>query len=210
MTNRRLHCPHCMRPATSCICSHACSLANPISVVILQHPLEVKEPKNTGMLLHLCLKNSQLLIGETFEEAIFLMPPSKRQIDMLLYPESSEEKSLGILTAPPLKIPTPDIEPCDLRLWVLDATWRKSRKMLYLNPSLQKMPRIALQDTPESLYTIRKAHSENQLSTLEATCYALHSLEKTYFESSQIDYNPALNAMKVFIARQHSYIPIRP
>jgi DTW domain-containing protein YfiP len=49
--------------------------------------------------------------------------------------------------------------------------------MLYLNPLLQPLPRLALQDMPASRYRIRKAHKPDQLSTLEATCAALAQLE---------------------------------
>ena len=61
---------------------------------------------------------------------------------------------------------------------VLDATWRKSRKMLYLNPGLQALPRLALQgDLPASRYgALRKAHAPGQLSTLEAAACALQRL----------------------------------
>jgi len=57
------------------------------------------------------------------------------------------------------------------------STRRKSRKMLYLNASLQALPRLALQDLPPSAYRIRKAHAPDQLSSLEAAAYALSQLE---------------------------------
>jgi DTW domain-containing protein YfiP len=60
---------------------------------------------------------------------------------------------------------------------LLDATWRKSRKMLYLNPSLHRLPRLALRDLPPSAYRIRKAHAPDQLSSLEAAAHALSQLE---------------------------------
>jgi DTW domain-containing protein YfiP len=68
--------------------------------------------------------------------------------------------------------------PSQLRLVLLDATWRKSRKMLFRNPLLQSLPRLALTDMPSSRYAIRKAHALDQLSSFEACCYALMQLEK--------------------------------
>ena len=66
-------------------------------------------------------------------------------------------------------------------LWpmVLDGTWRKSRKMLYQNPVLHALPRLPLTQMPASHYLIRKAHAPDQLSTLEASCYALAQLGAT-------------------------------
>ena len=64
-----------------------------------------------------------------------------------------------------------------MRLVVLDGTWRKSRKMLHLNPLLQQLPRLALAQLPASRYRIRKARQLHQLSTLEACCAALAQLQ---------------------------------
>jgi DTW domain-containing protein YfiP len=91
-------------------------------------------------------------------------------------------------------------EPAQLRLIVLDGTWRKSRKMLYLSPLLQKLPRLPLRNTPASQYLIRKAHAPDQLSTLEASCYALMQLER-----DDSKYHPLLQAFNGFVAQQAEY-----
>ncbi len=62
-----------------------------------------------------------------------------------------------------------------LRLVVLDGTWRKSRKMLYLNPLLQALPRLPLVDLPALQYRIRKAQQAHQLSSFEASVAAWRS-----------------------------------
>ncbi|MGS0757100.1 DTW domain-containing protein [Roseateles sp. GG27B] len=81
---------------------------------------------------------------------------------------------------------------------MLDATWRKSRKMLHLNPLLQALPRLALQQPPPSRYTIRRAQQTHQLSTLEATVLALQQLEGAAREAS---YAPLLTAFDGFVAQ---------
>jgi len=80
---------------------------------------------------------------------------------------------------------------------VLDGTWRKSRKMLYLSPPLQQLPRLSLQGLPPSRYSIRKAHRPGQLSTLEATCAALAQLE-----GHAEKFQPLLTAFDGFVAQQ--------
>ena len=85
---------------------------------------------------------------------------------------------------------------------VLDATWRKSRKMLYLNPALQRLPRLALQDVPPSAYRIRKAHAPHQLSTLEAAAHALAQLE-----ANPVYYQPLLSAFDGFVQQQAAKTP---
>jgi DTW domain-containing protein YfiP len=85
---------------------------------------------------------------------------------------------------------------------VLDATWRKSRKMLHQSPALQRLPRLALDDAPAGRYTIRKAHAPGQLSTLEATCAALAQLE-----GDAARWQPLLAAFDGFVAQQLSLVP---
>jgi DTW domain-containing protein len=84
-----------------------------------------------------------------------------------------------------------------LRLVVLDGTWRKSRKMLHLNPLLQHLPRLALHNPPAPRYLIRKAQQSHQLSTLEATCAALVQLE-----GNAAAVAPLLTAFDGFVAQQ--------
>lgn len=120
---------------------------------------------------------------------------------LLLYPETIEHKALGLET-PQQPLQLEQFTPDQLRLIVIDGTWRKSRKMVYLNRALQRLPRMTLVETPDSLYSIRKAHSENQLSTLEASCYALQQLEQL-----QVDYAPLLDAMRLFVAQQSAFVP---
>jgi len=196
-------CTNCLRPLKTCICNLVQRINNDVQLIILQHPLEINEAKNSGRLLHLCLKNSQLFTGETFDQSLFTQ--DEDYSNLLLYPETAEINSLGLasprashqgLIADNLL----DIKP--LRLWVLDATWRKSRKMLYLNSGLQTMPRLSLQNCPPTLYTVRKAHSKNQLSTLEASCYALQQLEH-----HKVDYAPVLNAFMALNKQLQFFLP---
>lgn len=205
---KRELCNACLRPLKTCLCKHIKSAQNWVQLMILQHPQEVYEAKNSARLLSLCLKNSHIEVGETFAPSFFHARSHEGYYDILLYPETPEEKSLGIASPPALDLaqhPSADnlIGRCKLRLWVLDATWRKSRKMLYLNPALQAMPRLSLQHCPPSIYKIRKAHSENQLSTLEASCYALQQLEH-----NAVDYSPVLNAFAAFVAEQQTFLPL--
>ena len=64
-----------------------------------------------------------------------------------------------------------------LLLVVPDGTWRKARKLLYLNPLLAALPRVCLPTGLESRYRLRKAPMAGALSTLEAIVVALEALE---------------------------------
>ena len=137
-------------------------------MLLLQHPLEQGHAKGTATLLQMSLQRCRIWVGETFDPAALaqvLAAPD--QSSWLLYPEDRPVPAGQSLTPPTA---------CR-QLVVLDATWRKSRKMLRLNPLLQHLPRLALLEPPASRYTVRKAHLGHQLSTLEASVLGLQQLE---------------------------------
>lgn len=179
-----MRCPQCRRALRTCVCALARAVPHEVEVLILMHPMEVHEAKGTGHLLHLCLPRSRLLVGECFDPTE-LQPALHESWNgtasagprrsMLLYPETAQQDAaLGLAAAAPLPAPC---EPSRLRLVVIDGTWRKSRKMLYANPALQALPRLALNEVPAGRYAIRKAHLPGQLSTFEATALALGQLQ---------------------------------
>ncbi|MGB6054186.1 MAG: tRNA-uridine aminocarboxypropyltransferase, partial [Burkholderiaceae bacterium] len=150
---RRLLCARCRRPQSACICRWITPVANRVPVLILQHPLEAGQAKNSASLLHLSLANGRVEIGERFDQQRLqaLLGPGS----VLLYPADAAADS----PAPAL----PLADPRQLQLVVLDATWRKSRKMLHQNPLLRQLPRLALAAPPPSHYhRIRRAHAPHQ------------------------------------------------
>lgn len=196
MIPKRMSCSLCLRPKSHCICDLACHLNNQCEVLILQHKLEQKNAKGTARLLDMSLENSQLVVGETFASNELAALIDDQHFNLLLYPADTEGEA-EIIHAKQIAASNTGQKP--LRLIVLDGTWRKSRKLLHCNPLLAKLPRLQLNSSADnpltSLYTIRKAHEADQLSTLEACCAALSQLEK-------LDTEPLLNSFKQFIARQ--------
>jgi DTW domain-containing protein YfiP len=186
-------CARCLRAQPACMCAWITPVASPVELLILQHPLEVNNAKNSARLLHLSVQPSVLVTGETFDPGVLkgLLEEGGRTA-VLLYPDTPGRASPPVL---------PDF-PDTLRLVVVDATWRKSRKMLYLNPLLQTLPRFTLRGMPASHYRIRKAHAPDQLSTLEAAAYAC----------MQADADPArwqrlFDAFDGFVGQQMAFVP---
>lgn len=199
---RRASCPACLRAQSACICHWVAPLASSVELLVLQHPLEVRNAKNSARLLHLSLPNSRLAVGERFDPAELAgMLRAGGRTPLLLYPDTPGDASLGIAPAP-APDPFMTAHPEALRLVVLDGTWRKSRKMLYLNALLQRLPRLALDEAPPSAYRIRKAHAPHQLSTLEAAVHALAQLERNTDK-----YLPLLQAFDGFVQQQASRTP---
>jgi DTW domain-containing protein YfiP len=209
--NRRPSCNSCLRPLSTCICSLVTHVAHACDVLILQHPLEVHNAKNSARLLHLCLPHSKIVSGETFDESELhnlLHAPStlpgvsakasKAIQPVLLYPMDASDPDAQPFAAQDLHAAQSEEDgPMPLRLVILDGTWRKSRKMIYENALLRTLPRLSLRNTPVSQYLIRKSHKPEQLSTLEAGCYALMQLEK-----DSAKYHPLLNAFDDFVLQQ--------
>ena len=149
-----------------------------MQVLILQHPLEVHEAKNTARLLHLCLgASSRMEVGEAFGPAqlhTLLHAPwhsgdAPRQ-PVLLYPEVQGQAAPTMASSP--------LAPQQQRLIVIDGTWRKTLKMLHANPALQTLPHLPLNITTAGRYRIRKARRADQLSTIEASALALAQMQR--------------------------------
>ena len=186
----RTLCPACQRALRACICRWATPTGNLVHVLLLQHPLEVANAKNSLRLLQLSLGRRTVAVGEHFapDQLERMLTGPDDATPLLLYPDTP-----GRPATPP-----PQLDPGrPLQLVVLDATWRKSRKMLALNPALQALPRLALHAPPPSRYLIRKAHRADQISTLEAVCHALAQLE-----GDRARYLPLLAAFDGFVEQQ--------
>ncbi len=194
---KRAQCPTCLRAQSACICRWITRVEARAALLVLQHPLEVNNAKNSARLLHLSVAGSRLAVGEAFDaDALEALLHADGRTPVLLYPDTPGDAGLP---APP---PFAPIEAERMRLVLLDATWRKSRKMLYLNPLLQRLPRLALREVAPSNYRIRKAHAPHQLSSLEAGAMALARLD-----GDIAAFGPLLEAFKGFVRQQAAFVP---
>ena len=165
-------------------------MENRTPLLILQDPGEAGQAKGTAALLARCLRQVELRVGERFE------PPASMEGLVLLYPETPGDVTL----AAPAPAPWPSGSPPGhglTRLVALDGTWRRSRRLLHLNPWLQTLPRLTLEAPPPSRYAIRKARASLQRSTLEACALALAALD-----GDEARYAPLWRAMDDFVALQ--------
>ena len=163
----RPRCERCQRPLDHCLCALIPSLDSHTRVVLLQHPSESTHALNTARLAALGLVNAELRVGEVFEDlGELLNRPGYRPV--LLFPGDVAQ----VLTA------YGDVDDRPLLLIVPDGTWRKARKLLYLNPLLDALPRVTLAQVTPSRYRLRKAPEPGALSTLEAVVQALNVLEQ--------------------------------
>lgn len=190
MSAGRVVCGRCERPQVDCLCRWITPVRNEVAVLVLQHPLEARQAKGSARLLRLSLTGPcEVRVGDTFGPEV-LAPPDR--VPLLLYPAEPGAPAPALLPAAPQQ----------RLLVVLDATWRKSRRMLHEQPWLRALPRFALDTPPPSRYAIRKAESAEQRSTLEATCLALQRLE-----AAPGRYDTLLRAFDGFVAQRRQWLP---
>ncbi|WP_310741022.1 tRNA-uridine aminocarboxypropyltransferase [Ideonella aquatica] len=187
--SRRAVCARCLRPQATCLCDLIRPTPHRSEVLVLQHPQEQRQAKNSVALLRLSLTDCEVVVGERFDAvtlAALLHRPGR--VTRLLYPD---------VPAAPAPLEGPRVTEAPTRLVVIDATWRKSLRLLLEHPALQALPRLALAAPPPTRYrAIRAARRVDQISTLEATVQALGQLDGAAFDGA-----PLLQAFGVFVER---------
>ena len=187
---KRSICTQCKRPLKVCYCHTIQHINNRWPIHILQHPAESKHAIGTARIASLSLKQCQLQVGENFDdEALESVISEEVNAEvgqpLLVYPG---EHSQDLAELDPLQ-PQP--------LIFIDASWRKSRRMLLESPALMQLPKVSFQPETVSRYRIRKEPDEYALSTLEAIVYALSVLE-----GNADTYQPLLDSMDWMIEKQ--------
>ncbi|KAF7769942.1 hypothetical protein PCIT_a2867 [Pseudoalteromonas citrea] len=156
----------------------------------MQHPDETELAKNTVRLLTLQLSNIEVYVGESQRDFMQLLSQLNLATCALLYPS---EHSVAAETLPNSQ--------CNIEtLLVIDGTWKKTNKILALNPWLKTLLAVSFNDIPKNKYTIRKAEQVYSLSTLEAV-----GLFLTHHDS--IDSQPLLSLLDGMIEEQTKFMP---
>mgnify|MGYP000610322022 CR=1 FL=1 len=192
-------CLKCLRPKATCLCSYIEPIDTIIRFVILIHPMECKKVKNnTGRITHLSLKNSELIMEESFKE--------NRRVNELISTTSSFILYPGVESKEIETINSNSKEKENITIFILDATWPCSRKMLKLSPNLQKLPKISFQTEKKSIYTFKRQPKEAYLSTIESTQVVLEKLDKAKIENIQKEkLENFLNPFKRLVELQIEY-----
>ncbi|GAM77817.1 hypothetical protein JCM19241_4481 [Vibrio ishigakensis] len=164
------YCEHCGRALKACLCGFVTEVTSSVEVIILQHPSEVNQAKGTAKLIELSMPNSKVFVGEDFSEHQQLnqLLAAPDYLNLLLFPSDTSNDIA--------KPEQADFE--NVRLILLDGTWKKAFKMFQLSNNLHHLPQVHLPADLAGRYTIRKAPRDNALSTVEAAYHALTILDK--------------------------------
>lgn len=151
-SNHRLYCPRCAKVTHHCLCSLLPTRpwASP-RISILRHPSEKQHALNSVEIIKRSFKNlschdAEILAPDVFPTSPILIYPSENSIAIEELSSSQLSHSSFIL---------------------LDGTWKKTRKMIYLNSWLNDIPHVHMTRKAPPLYKIRKGPSNEHYSTLE-------------------------------------------
>jgi len=186
------YCPQCRKALKACICQWITPLKSDVELIILQHPSEEHRPMGTARILSLSLKNSVTIVGEDFSdnERLNALLADEQYQHVILYP-SEHSVPVESVTRPDKK----------LRVILLDGTWKKAFKMWQVSSNLHALSTVHLPKDLKGNYRIRKAPSENSLSTVEAGYHLLNLLE------GDRDFSPLLTAFDQMIQFQINQMP---
>lgn len=181
---QRKICSSCHFPKERCLCAYLPAVKPKApNISILRHPSEKKHPFGTWPLLNLFF--DQLI---TLEDEVF--PPLT---GTLIYPDHAEIP-LGPLIS---------LEEAQGPFIFIDATWKKSKKILFQNPWLCEAPRLHLPSLHPSRYKIRKQPKDEYVSTLEA----VHALWELIEPSKKKEQESLLQLFNQFNKDQMIYSP---
>ncbi|QIA62885.1 DTW domain-containing protein [Vibrio astriarenae] len=189
------YCHKCGKANKACICDSIVPIDTAVELIILQHESEANHPLGSARILDLSLKNSILLVGEDFSRNQVLNDflADERYTHSILYPSEQATTLLEYKHQSALNTKH--------RLILLDGTWKKAFKMWQLSTNLHHLSCVALPNDLKGEYQIRKAPSDNALSTVEAGYYALSALDPA------ADFSPLMTSFKQMIQFQIDQMP---
>ncbi len=165
----RSYCFCCHRPTLRCLCHLIKPFETPMNFVFLMHTKEArKQLTGTGLLAHLSLANSELLIGQDFRDhpRVNEILANDQIFPMVLFPG---DNVWDLTCRGSSRLPFEGRQPY---LFVIDGTWVNARKVMYRSPCLQNLLRIGIFPKSESRFSIKRQPAPNCLSTIEA-CHAV-------------------------------------
>lgn len=177
----RTKCLKCLRPDEICLCSTFKAFQTSTHFVILMHPKEAKKERvGTGRVSHTMLLNSQIIIGENFDNDIKVQKilNDPKNFCMILYPGEdshniSEEKLV--------------IGDKQLVIFVIDGTWPCAKSMMRDSKSLHHIAKISFTLNQKSAFSIKQQPGDYCLSTIESLYQTIQGLKKSELETIKND-----------------------
>lgn len=193
--NYRQVCYRCRRPEVACFCKDLKSIDTHTRFVILMHPKEAKKEKvGTGRLSHVLLKNSEIIVGENFDdnEKVQSLINDSENACMILYPGNDSHN----ITNEKLTITK------KLIIFIIDGTWPCAKSMMRDSKTLHLIPKISFDNSCESLFKIKQQPAKYCLSTIESLFYLIQGLKKSDLENNELQNEVLLEGLNKIVEFQ--------
>lgn len=164
---KRARCENCGFLVEQCVCQWIPKLKTGLKVLILQDPKEATHAKNTVSLLCLGLPSVQCVSIDDRNLLESVLSELDRRKWRLVFPCD------GAIS---IESMNREVSSQIEGVILLDATWRKAKKMYLTEPLLQNFEAITFTQPPVGQYTIRKSPNDLSVSTLEACAYIIEQI----------------------------------
>ncbi|MGF1694860.1 DTW domain-containing protein [Vibrio lamellibrachiae] len=197
------YCLQCGKSHKACICSWIKSLTSNVELIILQHSSETQRPMGTAKILTLSLTNSYCFVGEDFsqEPKLNILLSDPEYTHYIMYPCDDSQCVSPALLPSNTSDSTSRSKHKKIRVILLDGTWKKAYKMWQLSENLHCLSMLHLPKGLKGNYRIRKAPTDNSLSTVEAGYHLLSILQP------ELDFTPLLTAFDNMIQFHINQMP---
>ena len=195
-------CENCRQPGFSCYCQFVQKFDPQVKFVILMHPIERRRRIATGRMSHLCLENSELIVGQTFSNDKKLNGILKNPENQcfVLYPGV---KAIDLTTSKPEVKKTLFNSNKKTVVIVIDGTWATAKKMMNQSHNLKEIPRICFTPPAPSNFRVRKQPRVECYSTVEAIHHCIELLaEPSGFDLTSRKHDRLLMVFDQMVERQ--------
>ena len=173
----RKKCLKCLRPEEICLCNTFKAFDTKTRFIILMHPKEAKHERvGTGRISHLLLKNSEIIVGDLFDQdqKVQTILNNPENHCMILYPgidsHNISDKRLTFSTHKKLV------------LFIIDGTWPCAKSMMRDSKTLHTIPKLSFTPPSQSAFSIKQQPGEFCLSTIESLYQTLQGLKQSEIE----------------------------
>ncbi|MGH1471142.1 MAG: DTW domain-containing protein [Cellvibrionaceae bacterium] len=164
------YCFGCGLPRKVCRCGSIKPLLDIPPIIILRHPNERRRTLSTVSLIKQRYPNVLVKEGEIFS-------PVRASDLSLLFPDIGPNhfNPSNIINTKKTERQVDQAGSDKTKNFILiDATWRKSKKILHLNKWLKGLPKTTVKPTKVSNYLIRKVSSTEELSSIETFSWIMN------------------------------------
>ncbi len=206
----RERCHICFFWKQNCYCRHIKAFDPKIKFVILIQYREARKHIATGRLSHLCLKNSELIVGYNYTEdpRVNEIIADPHYFPMVLYPGkqatnlTQTPSTLWTESFPKNKVPV---------IFVIDGTWTNARKTMQRSRNLHQLPQICFDPPHPSNFRLRKQPQEFCFSTVEAIHHTIELMGPYFqFDATSRTHDHLLNVFDLMMDKQIEYMKHLP